>query len=218
MGWLSDTGARRGDPQTLWPEARSVVVLGLNYGGEADPLAAAAEHQRGVVSVYARGRDYHDILKKRLKALARWIAARWPAELKVFVDTAPVMEKLYAYLLELKQQLLPKSPSGAAVRYALNQWQALNVYLDDGELEIDNGATERANRDIAVGRRNWTLFGSDAGGRTAAILRTFIASCKRNAVEPFAWFRDVLSRIGAHPVSRIAELLPHNWKPLASNT
>jgi hypothetical protein len=69
----------------------------------------------------------------------------------------------------------------------------------------------------AVGRGNWTFFGSDAGGRTAAILRTFIASCKRNGVEPFAWFRDVLSRIGAHPVNRIAALLPHNWKPLTAN-
>src|SRR4029077_20115020 len=93
MGWLADTAARRGDPQTLWPEARTIVVLGLNYGGDADPLAAAADCERGAISVYARGRDYHDTLKKRLKALARWIAARWPGELKVFVDTAPVMEK-----------------------------------------------------------------------------------------------------------------------------
>lgn len=131
--------------------------------------------------------------------------------------SAPVMEKLHGYLLDLKQQALPKSPAGAAVRYALNQWQALNVYLQDGELEIDNGATERANRDIAVGRNNWTFFGSDTGGRTAAILQTFIASCKRNRVEPFAWFRDVLSRIGAHPVNRLAELLPHNWKPATAN-
>jgi len=93
MGWLADTAARRGDPQTLWPEARTVVVLGLNYAGEDDPLAALADPQRGAISVYARGRDYHDTVKQRLKALARWIAARWPAELKVFVDTAPVMEK-----------------------------------------------------------------------------------------------------------------------------
>ena len=92
MGWLATTAARRGDPQILWPEARTVVVLGLNYGGEDDPLAAA-DPERGAVSVYARGRDYHDTLKKRLKALARWINARWPGELKVFVDTAPVMEK-----------------------------------------------------------------------------------------------------------------------------
>ena len=93
MGWLAHTAARRGDPQTLWPEARTVVVLGLNYAGEADPFSAAADTECGAISVYARGHDYHDTLKKRLKALARWIAARWPGELKVFVDTAPVMEK-----------------------------------------------------------------------------------------------------------------------------
>jgi epoxyqueuosine reductase len=93
MGWLAATAARRGDPQTLWPEARTIVVLGLNYGGDDDPLAALADPERGAISVYARGRDYHDTVKQRLKALARWIAARWPSELKVFVDTAPVMEK-----------------------------------------------------------------------------------------------------------------------------
>jgi len=131
--------------------------------------------------------------------------------------SAPVMEKLHRYIEDLKPQVLPKSPAGAAVRYALNQWKALNVYLEDGELEIDNGATERANRDIAVGRGNWTFFGSDTGGRTAAILRTFVASCKRNGVEPFAWFRDVLSRLSAHPINRIAELLPHTWKPSQQN-
>ncbi len=93
MGWLADTAARRGDPQTLWPAARTIVVLGLNYGSDEDPLAAATDPERGAISVYARGRDYHDTVKQRLKALARWIAARWPGELKVFVDTAPVMEK-----------------------------------------------------------------------------------------------------------------------------
>jgi transposase len=129
--------------------------------------------------------------------------------------SAAVAEKLHRYLLKLREEVLPKSPPGAAVRYALNQWEALTRFLEDGELEIDNGATERANRDIAVGRGNWTFFGSDQGGRTAAVLRTFIASCKRCAVEPFAWFTDVLSRIADHPVNRLTELLPHNWKPIA---
>jgi transposase len=117
--------------------------------------------------------------------------------------TARLIGKLHQYLLELQPEVLPKSPSGAAVRYALNQWEALTRFLEDGELEIDNGATERANRDIALGR-----------GKTAAVLRSFIASCKRSGVEPFAWFRDVLSRIPEHSIQRLHELLPHNWKPL----
>jgi hypothetical protein len=82
--------------------------------------------------------------------------------------SARLLGKLHQYLLELQPEVLPKSPSGAAVRYALNQWEALTRFLEDGELEIDNGATERANRDIALGRGNWTFFGSDGGGKTAA--------------------------------------------------
>jgi epoxyqueuosine reductase len=93
MGWLAGTAARRGDPQALWPEARTVVVLGVNYAPEDDPLALADTPQCGVISVYARGRDYHEVLKRRLKTLAHWIEARWPGALKLFVDTAPVMEK-----------------------------------------------------------------------------------------------------------------------------
>jgi len=126
--------------------------------------------------------------------------------------SARVMEKLRGYLDKIRGELLPKSPGARAVRYALNQWDALTRFLTDGDLEIDNGASERANRGVAVGRGNWTFFGSDQGGKTAAVLRSFIASCKRSGVEPFAWFRDVLSRIATHPVNRLAELLPHNWK------
>jgi epoxyqueuosine reductase len=93
MGWLANTAARRESPTALWPEARSVVVLGINYAPPDDPLAGLALAERGNISVYARGRDYHDTVKKRLKALARWIGKSWGAELKVFVDTAPVLEK-----------------------------------------------------------------------------------------------------------------------------
>jgi transposase len=132
--------------------------------------------------------------------------------------SAPVMRKLHGYLLEIKEEVLPKSPAARAVRYALNQWDALTRFLEDGDLEIDNGATERANRDIAIGRGNWTFFGSDEGGKTAAVLMSFVATCKRCRVEPFAWFSDVLSRIATHPVNRLAELLPHNWKPLQPAT
>src|SRR5437763_3777375 len=130
--------------------------------------------------------------------------------------SARLVGKLHQYLLELQPEVLPKSPSGAAVRYALNQWEALTRFLEDGELEIDNGATEWANRDIALGRGNWTFFGSDGGGKTAVVLRSFIASCKRCGCVPFAWFRDVLSRVSAHSITRLNELPPHNWKPSTS--
>jgi epoxyqueuosine reductase len=93
MGWLAERSMQRAAPTGLWPEARSVVVLGMNYGPDEDPRAVLEEKDRGAISVYARGRDYHDLVKKRLKTLARWIASTWPGDLKVFVDTAPVMEK-----------------------------------------------------------------------------------------------------------------------------
>jgi epoxyqueuosine reductase len=93
MSWLADRVAQRSSPKGLWPEVRSVVVLGLNYAPDRDPLGILEERSRGAISVYAQGSDYHDIVKKRLKQLARAIAATWPGDLKVFVDTAPVMEK-----------------------------------------------------------------------------------------------------------------------------
>jgi epoxyqueuosine reductase len=93
MGWMAETEARRASPQGLWPEARSVIVLAANYGPADDPLAAHARRDRGAVSVYARNKDYHDTVKKRLKQLARWLVESRGGELKVFVDTAPVMEK-----------------------------------------------------------------------------------------------------------------------------
>ncbi|HLY54233.1 MAG TPA: QueG-associated DUF1730 domain-containing protein, partial [Stellaceae bacterium] len=92
MAWMAHEPGRRRDPRGLWPEARSVVVLGTNYGPSSNPLDALADRDRGVVSVYAHGTDYHDLVKKRLKALARWLHVETGVELKVFVDTAPVME------------------------------------------------------------------------------------------------------------------------------
>ncbi len=97
MDWLAAKAPRRAHAQTLWPAVRSVIALGMNYGPDDDPLAALAARTIGNISVYARGEDYHDTLKRRLKALARWIAESHGAEVKVFVDTAPVMEKPLAH-------------------------------------------------------------------------------------------------------------------------
>ncbi len=93
MTWLAERVAQRAQPRALWPEAISIISLGLNYGPGEDPLALLPHRDLGSISVYARNRDYHDTVKKRLKALARFMTARWDAPLKVFVDTAPVLEK-----------------------------------------------------------------------------------------------------------------------------
>ncbi|NKQ84156.1 tRNA epoxyqueuosine(34) reductase QueG [Rhizobium ruizarguesonis] len=93
MDWMAETRDRRGDPRTLWSEVRSVVVFGLNYAPEEDPLAILNKPDKAAISVYARNRDYHDVIKGRLKEIATRFAARAGADVKVFVDTAPVMEK-----------------------------------------------------------------------------------------------------------------------------
>jgi epoxyqueuosine reductase len=93
MAWMADRAHWRADPQSLWPEAKSVIVLGLNYGPDGDPLANLARKDRATISAYAQGDDYHDIVKKKLKALAGYVFQTHGAEVKVFVDTAPVMEK-----------------------------------------------------------------------------------------------------------------------------
>jgi epoxyqueuosine reductase len=93
MEWLADNPGRRADPKVMWQDVRSVIMLGMNYGPDDDPTAILAERSRAAISVYARGDDYHDLIKKRLKQLARWLITEAGGEVKVFVDTAAVMEK-----------------------------------------------------------------------------------------------------------------------------
>jgi len=148
----------------------------------------------------------------RVEKEARSLAASERLELRR-IESLPILDKLHGYLLEIQAEVLPKSPEGRAVRYTLKNWTALTRYCEDGDLSIDNNAVERAIRGIAVGRANWTFFGSDEGGKTAAVLRSLVASCQRVGVDPFSWLKDVLSRIMTHPINRIAELLPNNWVP-----
>lgn len=122
-----------------------------------------------------------------------------------------ITNQLHAYLLSINAQLLPKSEPGQAVAYILKNWLALTRYLENGDLPIDNNRTERSLRGIAVGRNNWTFLGSDRGGRTMAILRSFAASCELVNVDPFAWFCDVLARIATHSIQKLGQLLPHSW-------
>ena len=112
---------------------------------------------------------------------------------------------------------LPRSPLGEAINYTRSNWLALNRYLEAPWLSIDNNASERAIRPIAVGRKNWLHLGSDAGGRTAAILLSVTQSAQGLGVEPWSYLRDVLERVSTHPASRLAELLPDQWKATRAN-
>jgi transposase len=177
-----------------WAHARRYYFKALDSDQAHMGPALALIAQLYQVEEKARGRSSEERLELRQR------------------ESRPIVDRLHGYLLQAQAEVLPKSPSGRAVRYTLKNWKALIRYCEDGDLDIDNNRTERSIRGVAVGRNNWIFFGSDEGGRTAAVLRSFAASCQRVGVDPYAWFKDVLSRIAAHPITRLLELLPHNWK------
>lgn len=125
--------------------------------------------------------------------------------------TLPILEDLEAGLRELLPEVLPKSPIGQAVKYALARWPALKVFAGDGRVPIDNNSAERAMRKIAVGRKNWLFTGSVAGGERAAVIYSLIETCSRHGINPREYLTDVLQRVGSHPQSRVAELTPRGW-------
>ena len=108
--------------------------------------------------------------------------------------------------------VLPKSPMGEAVGYALNNWTALCRYTEDGDLPIDNNAVERMLKLIALGRKNWMFAGSERGGRTAAVLFTLISSAKRHNLDTWAYLRDVIVRLADLKPRELEQLLPDRWK------
>jgi transposase len=117
-----------------------------------------------------------------------------------------------AWLTTQEAVVLPKSPVGKAIRYVRSNWVALNRYVEDGDLEIDNNAAEHAMRHIAVGRKNWLFAGSDRGGETGAILTSVVYSAKLHGLDLWAYMKDVLERIADTPLSRLDQFLPDVWK------
>ncbi len=138
MDWMAETAARRGDPRALWPDVRSVIMLAVNYGPEGDPLATVARPEAGNISVYARHRDYHDVIKGRLKTLAGWLVARAGGDVKVFVDTAPVMEKPLAMAAGLGWQ----GKHTNLVSRDFGSWLFLGSIFTTLELEPDAPAVD----------------------------------------------------------------------------
>lgn len=120
------------------------------------------------------------------------------------------VEALWLWLDDNLKRLPQKSGTAEAIRYALSRWKSLCRFLEDGTIEIDNNAAERAIRPIALGRKNWLFAGSDKGGERAAAILSLIETAKLNGLDPEAYLREVLTRIADHPINRIDELLPWN--------
>lgn len=149
MGWLAANPERRADPRVLWSGVRSIIMLGVNYGPDDDPLKLLARRSQGAISVYAQGDDYHDVIKKRLKVLARWLAAATGDEVKVFVDTAAVMEKPLAQAAGIGWQ----GKHTNLVSREFGSWLFLGAIYSATELPRDESDTDhcgscRACQDI----------------------------------------------------------------------
>jgi transposase len=123
-----------------------------------------------------------------------------------------LVEDLEAWLKSNRTKLSPRSNTAVAIDYMLKRWTAFTRFLEDGRICMSNNAAERSLRCVAIGRKNWTFAGSDEGGHRAAAIYTMIETCKLNDVDPRAWLADVLARLPEHPVSKIGELMPWEWK------
>ena len=156
------------------------------------------------------------LFRSELYAIEKEIRGRPPDErLEIRkVRSRPLLESLKQWFEETLGKLSRKSETAMAVRYALTRWEALMRFCDDGRIEIDNNAAERALRCVALGRKNFLFVGSDGGGESAAAIYSLIGTAQLNGIDPETYLRNVLSRIAEHPVNRIEELLP--WNVVAS--
>jgi transposase len=178
----------------------------FDYALDTDPVRAAR-----LLVLWGKLYDIERKAKQDNYSSAQLLEARQK-------EAKPILAEIKRVLEEYKDQVLPKSPIGKAIAYCLNQWEALNRYVEDPMLEIDNNLSERTLRMVVIGRKNYLFAGSEAGAWRAAVIYSLVASCKLNDIDPFRYFRDVLTRVSTHPADKIDELLPSEWKKLNADT
>jgi transposase len=223
--WFAYTPDRKGEHPKAHLEKFTGTLQADGYAG-FDQIYQAGHIQEAACWAHVR-RKFYDIQVAHKSAVAaealerigalyaieKEIRGRLPEERREIRNTRsrPLLESLKQWLEELLGRLSKKSDTAMAVRYALGRWEALLRYCDDGRLEIDNNAAERALRAVALGRKNYLFAGSDRGGESAAVLYSLVGTAKLNGIDPEGYLRNVLSRIADHPINRIEELLPWNF-------
>ena len=226
MVWYRFTPDRSGiHPQTeLKPFAGLLQADGyagydkLYEGGRVQEVACWAHARRPWWELYEEHRDEQGLAAQALRRIQALYAIEadvrgQPPELRRQHRQAragPLLAEFHAWLQGVLTRVSTKSDLAKAARYSLARWAALTRYVDDGRIEIDNSAAERALRGIALGRGNYLFMGSDEGGHRAASLYSLVETAKLNALDPQAYLREVLERIAEHPINRIDELLPWN--------
>ena len=195
-GWIKlyDTG--KVTEAACWAHARRPWWdLYVSTGKSEDSIAAQA--LRRIAGLHAVEKDIRgqppDIRKSQRQARA-----------------GPLLDEMHAWLSSLVGRVSAKSELAQAIGYSLVRWQALTRYRDDGRIEMDNNAAERALRGVALGRGNFLFMGSDAGGERAAAIYSLVETAKLNGLDPEGYLREVLGRIADHPINRVDELLPWN--------
>jgi len=181
-----------------WAHARRKFEQALDHSPVEAPRALAYIRAMYMIERKAREQELDAKATQRLRE----------------AHSRPYLTAFFAEMEKWQRTMLPKSTLATAVTYVMNQKVALHQYLNDGQLNIDNNLTENAVRAIAVGRKNWLFAGSERGGWAAAIIYSFIESCRAAQIEPYEYLEDVLTRINTHPASRINELLPEEWQRL----
>lgn len=222
--WFCYTPDRKGEHPRAHLSTFQGTLQADGYAG-FEQLYAAGKIQEAACWAHVR-RKFYDLKEAHhspvatealeriagLYAVESEIRGRSPEERREIRNarSRPQLESLKQWLEETLGKLSKKSDTALAIRYALGRWEALMRYCDDGQLEIDNNAAERALRVVALGRKNFLFAGSDGGGESAAAMYSLIGSAKLNGIDPEGYLRNVLSRIAEHPINQINQLLPWN--------